>query len=174
MHPIVWSPHPYIPTCGWNLWFSCRAAEGVTEECILRVLLLTLHPEIFKMLDHPYSPHTIDQFAPITTHQLEVYNSYFNVPCTLGINALAQTDWKENNNFVNPPFALTPRILDKVIAEKAWATLIAPKWPAQPWFQRLLRLLQSPPVHIPNFPRTMIRRISRPEPMKNHNWEIYA
>ena len=40
------TPHPYIPTCGRSLQFSCRAAEGVTEECTLRVLLLTI-------MDHP-------------------------------------------------------------------------------------------------------------------------
>ena len=42
MHTIVWSPHPYIPTCGQSLRFNCCAAEGVTEECTLRVLLLTI------------------------------------------------------------------------------------------------------------------------------------
>ena len=40
--PIVWSLHSYIPSCGWSLRFSCSAAEGVTEGCTLRVLLLTL------------------------------------------------------------------------------------------------------------------------------------
>ena len=39
---IVQSPHSYIPSCGQSLRFSCSAAEGVTEECILRVLFLTL------------------------------------------------------------------------------------------------------------------------------------
>ena len=39
---IVRSPHPYIPTCGWSLWLNCCVAEGVTEECTLRVLLLTV------------------------------------------------------------------------------------------------------------------------------------
>ena len=41
MHLIVWSLYPYIPTCGWSLHFSCRAAEGVTKECTLQVLLLS-------------------------------------------------------------------------------------------------------------------------------------
>ena len=37
----MWSPHCYIPSGG--PCFSCHAAEGVTEGCILRVLLLTLY-----------------------------------------------------------------------------------------------------------------------------------
>ena len=46
MCTLVQSLHPYIPICGQSLQFSCRAAEGVTEECTLRVLLLTLRSEV--------------------------------------------------------------------------------------------------------------------------------
>ena len=53
MHTLVWSPHPYIPTCGRSLRFSCLAAEGVTGECTLRVLLLTLNGRlIMKLILH--------------------------------------------------------------------------------------------------------------------------
>ena len=38
---IVRSRHSYIPSCGRSLRFSCSVAEGVTEGCTLRVLLLT-------------------------------------------------------------------------------------------------------------------------------------
>ena len=38
----MWSPHCYIPSCGQSLRIICSAAEGITEGCILRVLLLTL------------------------------------------------------------------------------------------------------------------------------------
>ena len=38
---IVRSLHSYIHACGWSLIFSCSAADGVTEGCILRVLHLT-------------------------------------------------------------------------------------------------------------------------------------
>ena len=40
--PIVWSPHSYIPLCGWSLLTSCSAAGGVTEGCLYQTLLLTV------------------------------------------------------------------------------------------------------------------------------------
>ena len=40
------SLYPYIPSCRWSLRFSCHAAEGETEECTLRVLLLTVQPNV--------------------------------------------------------------------------------------------------------------------------------
>ena len=39
------SPHSYIPIHGQSLLISCGAAEGVTEEHIFGVLLLTIDPE---------------------------------------------------------------------------------------------------------------------------------
>ena len=69
MHTIVRSQHPYIPTCGWSLWFSCCAAEGVTEECTLQVLLLTssgqMKQKIF-LLEH-VNYFAINRFSPIMT-----------------------------------------------------------------------------------------------------------
>ena len=48
-------------------------------------------------------------------------------PCSSGIDALAQGNWREHNNFINPPFALIPRVLNKIVQERAVATLTAPQ-----------------------------------------------
>ena len=105
-----------------------------------------LHPRPFECLDQMYGPLTINRFASKTTKQIEKYNSYFHDPCTSGVDALAQGDWRENNNYVNPPFVLIPKIPEKIFQEKACATLIAPVWPAQPWFNKLLSVVVLPPV----------------------------
>ena len=49
------SPHCYIPSCRWSLCINCSAAEGVTEGCILQVLLLT-------------SPGWMEQKIPLLEH----------------------------------------------------------------------------------------------------------
>ena len=64
---------------------------------------------------------------------------YYN-PKTSGIDTLAQTDWKMENNFVNCPFFLIPKVLRVVSDQKAEATIKAPKWPAQTWYRKLLRM----------------------------------
>ena len=73
---IVQSLHSYIPSCGWNLRFSCSAAEGVTEGCILRVLLLTLS------LDQ-----TVDQSVSFTikTNGISLTERTKLIQCTIRI-----------------------------------------------------------------------------------------
>ncbi len=43
-----------------------------------------------------------------------------------------------HNNYVNPPFRLIGKILQVIETQGAYATLIAPYWPAQSWFRKLL------------------------------------
>ena len=86
---------------------------------------------------------------------------------------LAQTDWHLHNNFENPPFFLIPQVLDLVLTEKAEATLIAPVWKGQPWFQKLQTMAIAPPLVIPR--RSIIReRNVTPEPLKHCSWTLCA
>ena len=133
-----------------------------------------LHPNLFKLLDRVWGPHHIDRFGSITSTQLPVYNSLYWDPHTSGIDALSQTDWGNMNNYVNPPFALIPKVLNIVKEQKAVATLIAPKWIGQPWYQKLIELLIDQPIRLPVSHRTIIAQGPQQEPFKNKHWEVYA
>lgn len=133
-----------------------------------------LHPNLFRMLDSVWGPHHIDRFASITSRQLPVYNSLFWDPKTSGVDALSQTDWGSMNNFVNPPFALIPRILSLIKQQQAVATLIAPKWISQPWYRELIDMLIDQPLRLPISHRTVIAIGPKQEPFKNKHWIIYA
>ena len=100
-----------------------------------------LHPNLFRLIDRIWGPHHIDRFASITSTQIPVYDSLYWDPQTSGVDALSQTNWGTMNNFVNPPFALIPRILNIIREQKAVATLIAPEWVGQPWYQQLTGML---------------------------------
>lgn len=132
-----------------------------------------LNPQLFNYLDHLWGPHTVDRFASMMTTQLACYNSLYHDPYTSGVDALAQ-NWSADNNFVNPPFWLIPKILSLVKAQKAHATLIAPYWPAQPWFRQLKSLSVTPPLKIPNNSRAIWQLGALPEPMKNKRWNLFA
>ena len=133
-----------------------------------------LHPNLFKMLDRVWGPHHIDRSASITSTQLPVYNSLYWDPQTSGVDALAQTNRGTMNNFVNAPFALIPKILNIIREQKAVATLIAPKWVGQPWFQQLMDLLIEQPIKLPFSERSIIALGPQKEPFKNRTWNIYA
>ena len=91
-----------------------------------------LHPSVFQQLDRTFGPHTVDRFASVSTALLPCYNSRYADPLSAGVDALGQTDWADESNWVNPPFRLIPRVLDVIEAQHADATLIAPMWPGQP------------------------------------------
>lgn len=86
-----------------------------------------LHPRIFQYLDAVWGPYTCDRFASHLTHQIPKYNSIHADPHTCGIDALAQMDWDKENNFLNPPIRLMNRVIQKILSQKAEATIIAPK-----------------------------------------------
>ena len=85
-----------------------------------------LHPRLFKFLYRTWGPHTIDRFASFTNAHLPLYNSRYFDPGSGGVDALAQLDWADHNNFVNAPFRLIPRILQLIQEQQADATLLAP------------------------------------------------
>ena len=133
-----------------------------------------LHPNMWRYIDCSWGPHTIDRFATMLNTQLSVYNSRFMDPFSAGIDALAQADWGEHNNYVNAPFRLLPQVIDTVLTQKAVATVIAPWWPGQTWTRKLLEMSTEPPIHIPNLRQTFIATSVMPEPRKNYRWKLYA
>ena len=116
-----------------------------------------LHPALFQYLDRVWSPHSVNRFASMSSTHLPVYNSWFCHPGTSPVDALAKTDWCMENNDANPPFRVISQVLDIVKAQHSSVTLIAPRWPAQPWFQRLLRLCVCPPIHLRNSRRACLQ-----------------
>ena len=109
-------------------------------------------------------------------HQLKFHCT---IPCiwdpqTSGVDALSQTNWGTINYFVNPPFALIPRVLNIIREQKAVATLIASKWVGQPWYQQLMSLLIDQPIRLPILHRTIIALGPRKEPFINSQCNIYA
>ena len=99
------------------------------------------------MLDQCWGPHHKDRFASMMTTQLSVYNSWFWEPMSSSVDAVAQSDWTYVNNCVNAPFGLLPRMLEVIKAQKATATVIAPWWEGQIWFQTLKSMLKDNPIH---------------------------
>lgn len=135
-----------------------------------------LNPNAFRYLNRVWGPHSIDRFASMTNTQLPVYNSWHYDPTTSGIDCLAQQDWAEHNNFINPPFCLIPRILDVIQKQRALGTLIAPLWKSKMWFQRLQKMSLCPPIRLRNSKMTCLRESLDvlPEPLKNKKWKLYA
>ena len=135
-----------------------------------------LHPNLFRLIESYWGPHQIDRFASMLTSQTPTYNSLYWDPLTSGVNAFAQKDWGSLNNYVNAPFNLLPQVLEVIENQRATATIIAPLWEGQVWFQKLTSLLIDEPIPLPISQRTVLRigPHTKPEPLKNRGWRLYA
>lgn len=134
---------------------------------------LNLH--LFQYLDRVWGPHTLDRFASFKTTLLKRYNSQYLDPQCCGVDALAQSDWGTENNFVNAPIRLLDRILQVISSQKATATIIAPMWRAKSWCQRLRHMSIHPPIKLPKAKHFCVQKgIRLPEALKNPRWKWYA
>ena len=79
-------------------------------------------------------------------------------------------DWTGRRMF--PPWCLLPRVLIMLHQEPTEAILIAPKWPAQPWYTMLTRLATRMAIQLPDNP-------GMPSQGEHHHctlhiWQAYA
>ena len=182
-------PSPGLSSMVANLWSICyrlnihltarylAGRENQTADALSRIqpqLEWSLHPAVFKTLENMWGRHTVDRFASLNNHLLPEYNSRYWDPLTRGVDALAQSDWAKENNFVNCPFNMLPQVLQKVLQTKAVATIIAPWWPGRPWFQILQRMTVAPPWRIPKRRGVIWTGGTRPEPLRNLRWQLFA
>jgi hypothetical protein len=82
-------------------------------------------------------PH-IDLFASSLNHQLQTFFAWGLDEKALATDAFTQ-DWSGMATYAFPPLALIPRVLLRVAkTPKCSLLLVAPLWPRQLWFPRLL------------------------------------
>jgi len=132
-----------------------------------------LHPKLFNYLNRLWVPHTINSFANCQNAQLPRFNSRYWEPLSEAVDALSHGNWHSENNFVNAPFCLIQKVIDVILDQQAFATVIAPKWQAQTWYSRLVSLSIAPPLRLPNNPHTC-RAMGVAEPCRNRKWALYA
>ena len=94
-----------------------------------------LIPSVFNRLSLKWGLHSCDRFASDLNHQVPRFYSLRWCPGTAGIDAFDHF-WGNplENNWVNPPFSLIGRVINKIVADKAIATVIVPWWTSQVWW----------------------------------------
>ncbi len=107
---------------------------------------------IFAQLDRPH----VDLFASRFNNQLPTYFAWGVDHQALGSDAFTQ-DWSGLLAYAFPPVALIPRVLLKLSQTgSCLLLLVAPMWPRQLWFPRLLELVVAEPVRLPLTPDLLL------------------
>ena len=102
-------------------------------------------------------PH-VDLFATSETARLPMYVSPLPDLAAWRTDALS-FPWTDLWAYMFPPFPLIPEVLQRIQVSYCHAILVAPAWLSQPWFPRLLSLLDDHPRRLP--PRWMLLRQPR-------------
>lgn len=162
-----------------GLSISCRHLAGhknVTADTLSRSPdrhNWMLNPRLFQILEDKWGPHSVDRFATFQNTQIPRFNSLFLDVGSEAIDAFTQ-NWGQENNYINPPWALLPRVVEKLVTDQATATVIAPLFPAQTWFHKLKHLAISPPLILPQHKKTLVMLGPQAEPRRNPKWKILA
>jgi hypothetical protein len=124
--------------------------RGVVNKKHLLDCEVQLNPETFEWLiqQGPFSP-LVDWFATSANNQLSRFYSWRPNPAAEGTDAF-DFDWGQEFGYIFPPFILIPRILRKIIEDRAEVILIHPDWPGALWAPDLNRWR----VHSVDLPRT--------------------
>ena len=87
----------------------------------------------------------LDLFATRFNHRLPIYVSPVPDGIALAADALSM-DWSTVQAYAYPPLPILPRVIQKARQEKPCLILVAPLWPAQPWFPDLLQITRGDPL----------------------------
>lgn len=107
-----------------------------------------LKRSVFLQITDIFGRPDIDLFANRINSQLERYYSWRPDPSAQAIDAFRQS-WTGQLNYIFCPFSVIGLALQKIEQELAEAILIAPVWPTQAWFPKLLQLTMDCPLLLP-------------------------
>lgn len=103
-----------------------------------------LHPDVVEIIWQRYGEAEVDLFASELTAHCPMWFARAETSSLLGQDALAH-EWPRCLLYAFPPFPLLWETLHRILLFRHRVLLVAPRWPARPWFPLLLSLLQGEP-----------------------------
>ena len=107
-----------------------------------------LKPDVFTDICKQFGVPAIDLFASKHNKQLNKYVTWTPDNGALAVDAFT-ISWSTDYMYCFPPFSLIPSVLRKLREDEGQALVVVPRWPSQPWFPLLCRMLIRAPVILP-------------------------
>jgi len=151
-----------------------RSADNVEADRLSRVIDPTdwsVSEGLWKRIVGRFGKPSVDRFATAANARCLAYNSMDYDPVSLGDCFLA--DWEGRTNWINPPWAVIPRLIAKVIREQAPSILLLPRWESAPWWPLVIHH-SSILWEIPDAPASFVvpSNPATPQPLRNIRWRL--
>lgn len=148
-----------------NVWADALSRQDDTGDW-------RLNPSVFRQLERRWGPHSVDRFATSLNTQLPRFNSAWGDPQAEAVDAFAQPNWGSENNYCNPPWSELDRLAQLLRETGAAATVVAPHWPAQAWFQQLQALSSDSCQFLPQIDLFCPGRLGSSAPIGPPSWPV--
>jgi hypothetical protein len=139
-----------------GIWLSCSHIQGKSNiEADSKSRLFNdqtewkLKDTIFQKITEKWGIPDIDLIVSMLNFQIKKCCAWKLDPLASFIDAFTLNWIDFNSVYIFPPFSLLGSCVQKIRMEKAKGIVIAPLWPTQPWFTRLMELLIDNPIIIP-------------------------
>ena len=134
----------------------------------------TLAHSVLEPIWRAWHKPLVDLFASKFNFRLPIYVSPVPDPQAWRVDAFS-VPWTHLQAYAFPPFPLLTKVLRKAREEQANLILVAPFWPAQPWFPELLHLSHVPPMRLHVGPKSLLQPRSgiphgNPGTLNLHAW----
>lgn len=150
--------HPHLNELTRNIWQWCedrnififasyiKSSDNVIADTESRRFNIDTEWEIsetvFMRITELLGKPEFDLFASAQNNKCARYSSWKLDPFSEVVDAFTFS-WHSINFYAFPPFSLIPKVLEKIISDRARGILIVPDWPAQPWYPMWSRLVTS-------------------------------
>ena len=115
-------------------------ADEISKEIDFGEYRLT--DDCFESLRFQFGGFDCDYFTSEWTYRCPVFFSRYWSPSTVGVDAFAQY-WGAGFGFFHPPAVLIPKVIAKMIEDRARGVLIVPKWECAYWWPTLERAARA-------------------------------
>lgn len=121
-----------------------------------------LDPEVFQSIMDIFGYIDIDMFSSRLNYQINPYVAYRPDTYAVAKDAFTLVWSKYRLMYMFPPFCVVGKDIQKLEEDEAEGVLVAPLWPTQPWFSKLLRLVSAQPYLLPK-PSQILHLPQNPE-----------
>ncbi|XP_050296332.1 uncharacterized protein LOC126736145 [Anthonomus grandis grandis] len=159
--------HPKLNALARQIWQWCEqrnifirasyipSRDNVEADMASRQLKIetewSLSDIAFRKIGETFGFPSIDLFASRINRKCKKFVSWLRDPEAIIVDAFTIC-WHDLNFYAFPPFSLLPKVLQKIVCDKAEGIVVAPLWISQPWYPLFLSLLNSPPIIQSPFP----------------------
>lgn len=124
----------------------------------------SLNTTAFSDIKKQFGTPEVDLFASQLNAKCHTYFSWRQDPDSSGVDAFT-ISWTNIYFYAFPPFSLIPRVLNKIILEKATGILVVPYWPTQAWYPLFKKLVASNLIFLKPSKTLLLSPFREPHPM---------